>query len=105
MEKKMFVLFGLLALSAVFLALAASLPGGLLFSILKIPLLLIAIVFDVLAFSSRYYTYLILPLFEQRKRNVVLSTEQAYWLSTTSDAIMTKEGDDFVATMYINIPL
>jgi hypothetical protein len=105
MEKKMFVLFGLLALSAVFLALAASLPGGLLFDILKIPLLLIAIVFDVLAFSSRYYTYLILPLFEQRRRNVVLSTEQAYWLSTTSDAIMTKEGDDFVATMYINIPL
>jgi hypothetical protein len=105
MEKKMFVLFGLLALSAVFLALAASLPGGVIFDILKIPLLLIAIVFDVLAFSSRYYTYLILPLFEQRRRNVVLSTEQAYWLSTTSDAIMTKEGDDFVATMYINIPL
>ena len=105
MEKKVFVLLGLLALSAVFLALAASLPGGALFSIIKIPLLLIAMVLDVLAFSSRYYTYLMLPLFNQRKRNVVLSTEQPYWLSTTSDSIMKKDGEDFIATMYINIPL
>ena len=105
MEKKIFVLLGLLTLSAIFLALAASLPGGLLFNVIKIPLLIIALVLDVLAFSSRYYTYLMLPLFDQRKQNVVLSAEQPYWLSTTSDSIMTKQGDDFVATMYINIPL
>lgn len=105
MENKIFVFLGLLALSAVFLALAASLPGGMLFSAIKMPILLLALVLDVLAFSSRYYTYLMLPLFEQRKRNVVLSTEQAYWLSTTSDSIMTKVGEEFVATMYINIPL
>jgi hypothetical protein len=105
MENKIFVFLGLLALSAVFLALATSLPGGTLSSIIKIPILFIALVLDVLAFSSRYYTYLMLPLFEQRRRNVVLSTEQAYWLSTTSDTIMTKEGEEFVATMYVNIPL
>jgi len=105
MENKVFVFLGLLALSAVFLALAASLPGGTLFSIIKMFILLIALVLNVLAFSSRYYTYLMLPLFEQRKRNVVLSTEQPYWLSTTADSIMTKVGEEFTATMYVNIPL
>ena len=105
MEKKVLVFLGLLALSAVFLALAASLPSGLIFSIIKVPLLFLALLLDVLAFSSRYYTYLMIPFFEQRRRNVVLSTEQPYWISTTSDSIMTKVGEEFIATMYINIPL
>jgi hypothetical protein len=105
MDKKIFVFLGFLAVSMFSLSLAATLPQGMLFGIAKILLLVLALILDVVAFSSRYYTYLIIPILEQRRSNVVLSSESPYWLSTTSDSIIRKEGEDFIATAYVNIPL
>jgi hypothetical protein len=105
MDKKIFVFLGFLAVSVIFLSIAVSLPGGLLFGIVKLVFLALALVLDVVAFSSRYYSYMIIPFLNQRTRNVVLSSEQPYWLSITSDSIIKKDGDDFIATVYINIPL
>ena len=105
MEKKIFLFFGFIALSAVFLVIAITPISGVIFGVVKLMLLIIALLLDVLAFSSRYYSYLIIPILEQRRTNVVLSVEQPYRLSTTADSIISKEGDEFIATVYINIPL
>jgi hypothetical protein len=105
MDKKIFLFLGFLAVSVVFLSIAISLPTGLLFGLAKLFLLTLALILDVVAFSSRYYSYMIIPFLNQRRRNVVLSTEQPYWLSITSDSIIRKDGDDFIATVYVNIPL
>ena len=105
MDKNIFLFIGLLSVSVLLLLLAVSLPNGLLMGIVKIFLLIISLLVDVTAFSSRYYSYMLLPMFKQRRRNIILSNESPYWLSTTSDSIIKKDGDEFVATAYINIPL
>jgi len=106
MEQKLIIFMVFLIIAFVFLAAAASIPNAnILFGIIKIIFLIIAIFFSILAFASRYYTYLIIPLFKQHSKNLVLSTENAYWLSASNDAILRKEGDDFLATAIINIPL
>ncbi len=105
MNPKMLVFIGFMALSLAMLGIAVILPIGILFVVPKLIFLILAVLFDVLAFASRYYTYLILPLVKQRKRHVIISDQSPYWLSTTGDCIVRKEGDDFIATAYINIPL
>jgi len=105
MNAKVLVLIGFLALSLALLGIVVVLPQGPLYAIPKLILLVLAVFFDIMAFTSRYYTYLILPFARQRKRNIVISDQTPYWLSSTGESIIRKEGDDFIATVYINIPL
>ena len=106
MVNKKLVFLGLLGSSCLLLAFAVAIPGvGVITSIIKLLLLLIAIVMDLVAFMSRQYSYIILPLLGQRNRNVVLSTEEPYRLSSSSDSILQQNGETFTATVYINIPL
>lgn len=105
MEKKIFIFLGLLGVSFILLATIIALPGGIALDSLKLFLLLLAILSDVLAFASRYYTYLMIPMFRQKRRFIVLNDQSAYWLSSSADSVLQKEGDTFIATVYINIPL
>jgi hypothetical protein len=106
METKVIIFIGFMALAFIFLAAAVSIPNSnIALGLVKIIILIIGIIFDILAFSSRYYTYLIVPMFTQRTRHIILSNERAYWLSQTGDAVLTKDGEDYIATMYIGIPL
>lgn len=105
MDQKILVLMGFMGLSLAMLGIAIVLPAGILFVVPKLLLLVLAVAFDVLAFASRYYTYLLLPAARQRSKHVIISDQSPYWLSTTQDCIVRKAGDDYVATAYINIPL
>lgn len=105
MNPKVLVLIGFMLLSLAFLGIAAVLPKGALFVIPKLLCLALAVLFDIAAFASRYYTYLIMPFVKQHKRNIVISDQTPYWLSSTGESIIRKEEQDFVATVYINIPL
>jgi len=105
MQLKTLIFFGFLFASVLFLVLAALLPSGIIFDIIKILFLIIAMFFDILAFSSRFYTYLLVPIIKQRKNNIILSNEDPYWFSTSMDAVIRKKVDDFIATVYISIPL
>ncbi len=105
MNPKVLVLLGFMALSLAFLGIAAVLPSGALFVVPKLLCLVLAVVFDIVAFTSRYYTYIIIPFVKQHKRNIVLSDQTPYWLSSTGESIVRKEGEDFVATVYVNIPI
>ncbi len=105
MNPKVLILIGMLVLSVLFLSMAVLLPTGILFVVPKLILLILAVIFDVLAFASRYYTYMMMPFANQRSKNIVISDQPPYWLSSTGESIIRKEGDDFLATVYINIPL
>ncbi|MGA2800730.1 MAG: hypothetical protein ABSE71_05405 [Candidatus Micrarchaeaceae archaeon] len=105
MNPKVLVLIGFMALSIVFIAIAVALPHGTLYVVPKLILMALAVLFDVLAFASRYYTFLILPFARQRKKNIVISDQTPYWLSSTGESIIRREAQDFIATVYINIPI
>jgi hypothetical protein len=105
MNQHILILFGFLAVTFILLAAIIGVPTAILYSPIKILLLIIALAFDVLAFSSRRYSYLIVPLFKQRRKRIVLSNEEPYIMSTSEDAIIRKEGDEYIATVYISIPI
>ena len=105
MNPKILVFLGFLGLSAAMLGIETVIPQTPLTIAPKILILALAILFDILAFASRYHTYLILPLVRQHKRHVIINSQTPYWLSTTGDCIIRKVGDEFIATVYINIPL
>ena len=105
MDSKLFLFISLLGASFVFLAIAIALPGtSALIYLAKLVLLLCAVVVDTTAFTSRHYSYLILPLLRQRRRDVVLSNEEPYRLSSSTDSILRQNGDMFTATVYVSIP-
>ncbi|MCL4381251.1 MAG: hypothetical protein M1331_01315 [Candidatus Marsarchaeota archaeon] len=105
MNLKTLLFFVFIAISAMLVLAAVSIPKSLGLDIVKLVLLIIAMLFDVLAFASRFYMYLMIPMLEQRTNSVVLSNADAYWFSTSMDSIIAKQGDDFIATVYISIPL
>ncbi len=105
MQIKILVLMAFLGVSAVFIALSAALPGGGVMDVVKLILLAIGLLFDVVAFASRFYTYMLVPAIKQRSNNIVLSDEEPYTISPSADSIMHKDGDTFVATVYVAIPL
>ncbi len=105
MEKKYLIFMGFLGVSVVFLAASITLPSISFLLIAKFVLLLLALLMDILAIMTRYYTPFLIPMMRQRSKRVVLSDENAYWLSTAQDSILRKSGEDFIATIYISIPL
>jgi len=104
-QKKLFLFLGLFGASLFIVVIDISISTAILSPILKFIILLIAFFVDTLAISSRFYSYLILPIFKQMKRNVVLSKEDPYWIASSSDSILHKEGEEYIATVYIKIPL
>ncbi len=105
MDVKMLVFLGFLLASIAVLFLAASASTQILPYPLKILLLIVAMVFDVIAFSSRYYTYLIIPMLQQRRRVINLGVGESYRFTGNEDALIRKVGDLYTATVYIIIPL
>ncbi len=105
MNQKAVTFVSLLIASAVVVGIAAMLPISLVPGYGKAVLLLIGLALDFLAFTSRYYSYLLGPMIKQRKKPVILSKENAYWLSPSSDSIMRKENETFVSTVYVSIPV
>ena len=105
MDQKIF-LFGILVIAAFALIIAGALiPSQILPYPIKIIIYILAIFLDVLAFATRYYTYIMMPLFKQRKRNITLDVQEPYWIAGSNDAIVRKIGEEFIATTFILIPL
>ena len=105
MDAKFLVFIGFLALAAIFIIIAGVAPAQIIPYPLKIIFVIISMLADVLAFSSRYYSYLLIPILQQRKKDIILSNEYPYRLSGTEDSIITKREDYYVATIYVTIPL
>ncbi len=73
--------------------------------VLTILFSIIALFFSVLGFSTRFYTYLYIPLFKSRKRNIVLSNQEAFLLSPSGNTIIINDSAGTYATAFVKIPL
>ncbi len=105
MANKIVNFLGLLMVSAMLLIISVALPVSIMPYFAKLILLLLAVMVDILAFSSRYYAYLLMPILKQRSRHIILSKEDAYWMATSADSILHRNKEDYIATVYISIPL
>lgn len=104
MDKKIFVFLGFILAAFVLMLISFLSPSYVLAAPIRIIILLLAFGLDVVAFASRYYAYLILPIVLQHRRNIVLSKEEPYFLASSGDSIIRRVGEEFTATVYIKIP-
>lgn len=73
--------------------------------ILTIFFSIIALFFSVLGFSTRYYSYLYIPLFKSRKRNIILSNKESFILSPSGNTIIVQDSAGTYATAFVKIPI
>lgn len=66
---------------------------------------ILAIAADILAMSTRYFTYLFEPLTKMKNRKLVIDSNDPYIMSPSGNAIMRREGDSVYATVFIKIPI
>jgi hypothetical protein len=91
------------AASLIIILALLAIPAGL--SIVKFPLVILALLFDLLAFSTRYFSYLFGPVLKMKKGFVTLDGEEAYTLAPSSNAILVREGSTIYATSFVKIPV
>ncbi len=103
MDNRLFMFLGFFATGVAIVVITVGISS--LLPVYKIIFLIIGIFFSCLALSVRGYSYLITPVFRQRKRDIVISNEDAFWISSAGDAILTKDGGEYVSTVFVRIPL
>ncbi|MEM3841308.1 MAG: hypothetical protein QXN59_01265 [Candidatus Micrarchaeaceae archaeon] len=105
MDKSTPVFLGLILVSAIFLVMAEALPSSLVTVFGKLLFIILSLIFDVMAFSSRHYSQIIRRMITHPGKRIVLSKDDPYWMSPSEDSILRKDGEDFIATVYVRIPL
>ncbi|MDE1869463.1 MAG: hypothetical protein KGH71_00560 [Candidatus Micrarchaeota archaeon] len=72
---------------------------------LKIIFLIVALFIDILAASTRYYTYLFVPFTKIKDKTIVLSNEEPFYLAPSGTALIVRDGNEVYATAFIKIPI
>lgn len=65
----------------------------------------IALVLDVAAMATRYYTYLLDPLIKMKKRRLVIESGEPYSMAPSGNAILKRTPDLVYATTFVKIPV
>ena len=78
-----------------------AIPIPLIASVIAIIVLLCSIV----GFSTKYYTYLLLPALRMKGRAIVLNADEPFIMSPSGNAIVIREGDSVYASSFVRIPI
>ena len=71
----------------------------------KILFLIIGLLLDVLAFSVRFYSYIMMPIIRNKKGVVELSTDDSFVFAPSNNAIIVRDGGSIFASVFIKIPI
>jgi hypothetical protein len=64
-----------------------------------------ALIFAVLAFGIKDYSYLIDPIMHMKGRSLVLDSNEPFYLASNGKALVIRSGNIVYATSFIKIPL
>ncbi len=73
--------------------------------VIKLVLLLLGLFFDVIAFSVRFYAYIMIPIMKNKKGQVVLNVDDPFIFAPSNNAILVRDGDSIFASAFIKIPI
>ncbi|BCS91020.1 MAG: hypothetical protein ARM1_0477 [Candidatus Micrarchaeota archaeon] len=94
------------AVSIGFLVLSISIPKGQIYTIpLELIAVIIAILFAILAYGTRFHSPIIIEFLNQRKKLIVLNNDYPYYIYPSNDAIVRKLSSEYVATVIIKLPM
>lgn len=105
MQSKFIIFIVFVLISIGLIAVAAVLPSTQIPQPIKLLLFIFGLVFDVLAILSRNYSKFVIKMLSQHTRDVVLDDSIPYQMSANKDSIIVRSGDDYVATVYLKIPV
>jgi hypothetical protein len=71
---------------------------------IKFVLVIVALAFDVLAFSTKYYFQFFVPFLGMKGRTVVLKDGEAFTMAPSGNAIVVRNGQDTYASAIVRIP-
>ncbi len=92
----------LLLISILFLIFANILP--ILGPVVRFAFIVIALVFDVLAFSTKYYMAFFIPILKMHGRTAVIDSSEAFRMAPSSNAIVVRRDSDVFASAFVKIP-
>jgi hypothetical protein len=70
----------------------------------KFVLVVVALLLDVLAFSTKFYAQFFTPFLHMKGRTVTLKDSEAFTLAPTGNAIIVRSGGDTYASAFVKIP-
>lgn len=65
---------------------------------------ILALFFDLIAFSTKYYTPFFVPFLKMKQRNVVLNAEEPFLMSPSGNTLLVRREGDILASAFIRIP-
>ena len=71
----------------------------------KFILAVIVLLVDLLAFSTKYYTYFLIPAFKMKNRTIVLNPRDTYRVAPSNDCIVIQENGSFSVSAFVKIPV
>jgi hypothetical protein len=71
---------------------------------IKFVLVIVALAFDLLAFSTKYYFQFFIPFLGMKGRTVVLNDGEAFTMAPSGNAIVARSGQDTYASAIVRIP-
>ncbi len=74
-------------------------------SFIKLFVLIIALLLDLLATSTRFYTYLLAPVSKMKGGRIVLNNDEAFVMSPSGNGITIRERNNVYATVFVHIPI
>ena len=65
---------------------------------------LLALFTDLIAFSTKYYTYIFMPFIHMKNRTIILSSDEAFVMAPSGNAIIVRNEDGIFASAFVRIP-
>lgn len=75
------------------------------YAIIGVVVAAVALLFAVLAFAIKDYSYLIDPLLHMKGRTLVLDSNEPFYMSANGKSIVIRQGSTVYATSFIKIPI
>ena len=72
---------------------------------LGIVFIVLGLICDIIAFSTRFYAYLYEPFLKMKNRTLILRSDEPFILSPAGNAIVVREGEFVYASAFVKVPV
>ena len=72
--------------------------------VLSLSLAIAALVFDLIAFSTKYYAKYFIPFLKMKHRTVNMGTDEAFVMAPSGNAIVVRRDKDIFASAFVKVP-
>ena len=105
MNKNFYFLIFIGFLSATFICaiIISVLPPG--YALIAIVIMMLGLLFDVIAASTRFYAYYFMPFIGRKNGTVILNDEPPFYVTASGNAIIVREDENIYASVFIKIPV